>query len=34
MDGFYGKIKSETPADKTAWDCFRAIFPKPTVARK
>lgn len=35
MDGFYGKIKSDqTPADKTPWDTFRAIFPKPTTSKK
>jgi hypothetical protein len=34
MDGFYGKIKNETPTDKTPWDCFRTIFPKPVPARR
>ena len=33
MDGYYGKIKSETGA-KNAWDTFRAIFPKTAAPKK
>jgi len=34
MDGYYGKIKPDQAGTKTAWDTFRAIFPKPVTPPK
>jgi hypothetical protein len=34
MDGYYGKIKPDQAGTKTAWDTFRAIFPKPITPSK
>lgn len=36
MDGYYGKLKPTSTDERTAWNTFRAIFPKPgeTVVEK
>lgn len=28
LDGFYGRITDEKAGDKTAWDCFKAMYAK------
>ena len=34
LDGFYGKSKSSEKSPNTAWDCFKAVFPKTEPTKK